>query len=190
SLRTSPVSRSRYQIVPDGENVNPAGSLSVLTVTTLTDAATVGWTLARASPADPPAVSAVASRHVAVVSTRRLRILPLPAACGSMSAVTTVPPSTFGIPALRSEDPRFLRGQGRYLENISVEGSLRAVFVRSIFPHAELHGVEGLDEARAMPGVVAVFTADDVGIPPQPPAGVGEGPRAGRGEPVRPGTPA
>ena len=88
--------------------------------------------------------------------------------------MTIVPPSTFGVPALRSEDPRFLRGQGRYLENIAVEGSLRAVFVRSIFAHAELHGVNGLDAAREMPGVVAVFTADDLGIPAQPPAGVVE----------------
>jgi carbon-monoxide dehydrogenase large subunit len=97
--------------------------------------------------------------------------------------VTTVPPSTFGIPALRSEDPRFLRGQGRYLENIPVEGSLRAVFVRSIFAHAELHGVHGLDEARSMPGVVAIFTADDLAIPPQPPAGVVEAPAGELGQP-------
>jgi len=90
--------------------------------------------------------------------------------------VTTVPPSTFGIPALRSEDPRFLRGQGRYLENISVAGSLRAVFVRSIFAHAELHGVEGLEEAREMPGVAAVYTAGDLAIPAQPPAGIVEAP--------------
>ena len=97
--------------------------------------------------------------------------------------MTTVPPSTFGIPALRSEDPRFLRGQGRYLENIPVEGSLRAVFVRSIFAHAELHGVDGLDEARTMPGVVAVFTANDLAIPPQPPAGVVEAPAGHLGQP-------
>ena len=96
--------------------------------------------------------------------------------------MTTVPPSTFGIPALRSEDPRFLRGQGRYLENIEVEGSLRAVFVRSIFAHAELHEVEGLEEARAMPGVVAVFTADDLAIPAQPPAGVVEAPGEALGQ--------
>jgi carbon-monoxide dehydrogenase large subunit len=100
-----------------------------------------------------------------------------------MVVVTAVPPSTFGIPALRSEDPRFLRGQGRYLENIPVEGSLRAVFVRSIFPHAELHGVEGLDEARAMPGVIAVYTADDLDIPTQPPAGVVEAPSGDLGQP-------
>src|SRR5207245_730643 len=91
-----------------------------------------------------------------------------------MSDVTAVPPSTFGIPALRTEDPRFLRGEGRYLENIRIEGSLRAVFVRSIFPHAEVSGVEGLDEARSMPGVVAVYTADDLELPAQPPSGTVE----------------
>ena len=41
----------------------------------------------------------------------------------------------FGVPALRSEDPRFLRGEGRYLENIPIPDALRAVFVRSIMPH-------------------------------------------------------
>ena len=90
--------------------------------------------------------------------------------------MTAVPPSTFGIPALRTEDPRFLRGEGRYLENIRIEGSLRAVFVRSIFPHAELSAVEGLDEARSMPGVVAVYTADDLDLPAQPPSGNVEAP--------------
>lgn len=81
----------------------------------------------------------------------------------------------FGVPALRTEDPRFLKGEGRYLENIAIPGALRAVFVRSIMPHARIDGVEGLEAARAMPGVVAVFTADDLQIPPQPPSGNVEG---------------
>jgi carbon-monoxide dehydrogenase large subunit len=85
--------------------------------------------------------------------------------------VTLVPPSTFGIPALRTEDPRFLRGEGRYLENIAVSRALRAVFVRSIFAHAALNGVHGLEEARGMPGVAAVFTAGDLDLPSQLAAG-------------------
>ena len=88
-----------------------------------------------------------------------------------MTVVTTVPPSTFGIPALRTEDPRFLRGQGRYLENIPIPGALRAVFVRSIFAHATVKHIEGLEEARAMPGVVAVYTAGDLALPHQLAAG-------------------
>ncbi|MGZ8571118.1 MAG: xanthine dehydrogenase family protein molybdopterin-binding subunit [Actinomycetota bacterium] len=90
--------------------------------------------------------------------------------------MTYVPPSVFGIPALRTEDPRFLRGEGRYLENVEVPGALRAVFVRSIFPHAVVRRIEGLAEARGMPGVEAVYTAADLGIPPQPPAGNVEAP--------------
>jgi aerobic carbon-monoxide dehydrogenase large subunit len=86
-------------------------------------------------------------------------------------AVTLIPPSTFGIPALRTEDPRFLRGEGRYLENIPAPGALRAVFVRSIFAHAVLNAVEGLDAARSMPGVAAVFTAADLDLPSQLAAG-------------------
>ena len=88
-----------------------------------------------------------------------------------MTVVTTVPPSTFGIPALRTEDPRFLRGQGRYLENIPIPGALRAVFVRSIFAHATVKQIQGLEEARAMPGVVAVYTSRDLALPHQLAAG-------------------
>ncbi len=84
--------------------------------------------------------------------------------------MTTVPPSMFGLPVLRTEDPRFLRGRARYLDNIPIEGALRAVFVRSIMPHARLNGVD-VAEARAMPGVVAVLLADDIDLPPMPPSG-------------------
>ncbi len=87
----------------------------------------------------------------------------------------TLPPSLFGEPVLRSEDPRFLRGEGRYVENIEIPGALRAAFARSIMPHARLLGVEGLAEARSMPGVVAVYAGDDLGIAPQPPSGNVEG---------------
>jgi len=86
-------------------------------------------------------------------------------------ASVTIPPSTFGIPALRTEDPRFLRGEGRYVENIEIPGALRAVFVRSIFAHAVVESVEGLDAARTMPGVAGVYTAGDLDLPHQLAAG-------------------
>ena len=76
----------------------------------------------------------------------------------------------FGVPHLRTEDPRFLRGEGRYLENIDIPGALRAVFVRSMMPHARLKGVD-VAGARAMPGVVAVYVAADLELATQPPAG-------------------
>jgi carbon-monoxide dehydrogenase large subunit len=86
-------------------------------------------------------------------------------------AAVTIPPSTFGMPALRTEDPRFLRGEARYVENIEIPGALRAVFVRSIFAHAAVESVEGLEIARAMPGVVGVYTGGDLDLPHQLAAG-------------------
>ncbi|MEX1263330.1 MAG: xanthine dehydrogenase family protein molybdopterin-binding subunit [Actinomycetota bacterium] len=88
--------------------------------------------------------------------------------------MTTLPPSMFGVPALRSEDPRFLTGRGRYVENLTIEGALRAVFARSIMPHAGLNVVETA-AARAMPGVVGVFTAPDLALARMPPSGNVEG---------------
>jgi carbon-monoxide dehydrogenase large subunit len=91
-----------------------------------------------------------------------------------MGSVTILPPSMFGVPALRSEDPRLLRGRGRYVENVPIEGALRAMFVRSIMPHARLSSVD-LEAARAAPGIIAAFTADDLALPPMPPSGNVEG---------------
>ena len=71
----------------------------------------------------------------------------------------------------RSEDARFLAGAGRYVENVLVGGALRAVFVRSMMPHALIRSVDA-SAARAMQGVVGVFMAADVDIPPQPVSGL------------------
>jgi aerobic carbon-monoxide dehydrogenase large subunit len=65
------------------------------------------------------------------------------------------------------------------VENITIPGCLRAVFARSIMSHAEVREIRGVDEARSMPGVVAVFTAADLNIPPQPPSGNVESSAAG-----------
>jgi carbon-monoxide dehydrogenase large subunit len=80
----------------------------------------------------------------------------------------------FGVPALRSEDPRFLRGEGRYLEAIDVPGALHAVFVRSIMPHARIGAIDA-SAVTSMPGVVGVYTAGDLGLRPLPPSGNVEG---------------
>ncbi|HEX6399043.1 MAG TPA: xanthine dehydrogenase family protein molybdopterin-binding subunit [Actinomycetota bacterium] len=88
--------------------------------------------------------------------------------------MSSAPPSMFGVPALRSEDPRFLRGEGRYLEAIEIPGALHAAFVRSIMPHARVGGVD-LDPARAVPGVVDACAAGDLALAPLPPSGNVEG---------------
>ncbi len=91
-----------------------------------------------------------------------------------MPCVTVVPPSWFGVPQLRSEDARFLRGEGQFLENVAIPGALRAVFVRSIMPHARVVHVD-LEAAREAPGVAAAFAAPDLELPPMPPSGNVEG---------------
>ena len=78
--------------------------------------------------------------------------------------------SIFGSVVLRSEDPRFVRGEGRYVENIPIDGALRAVFVRSMMAHARIVAVDA-GAARSMPGVVAVYTAPDLPLAAQPPSG-------------------
>src|SRR6266705_219388 len=76
-----------------------------------------------------------------------------------------------GQPVPRSEDPVLLRGEGRYSDDVNLPGQAYAVMVRS--PHA--HGVIrdlNIMAARAMPGVLAVYTAADLaagGIGPLPP---------------------
>jgi carbon-monoxide dehydrogenase large subunit len=79
----------------------------------------------------------------------------------------------FGVPVLRSEDPRFLLGEGRYLDNLEIPGALHAVFVRSIMPHAVIDAVDA-EEARGAPGVVAVYAAHDLDLAPLPPSGTVE----------------
>jgi carbon-monoxide dehydrogenase large subunit len=78
--------------------------------------------------------------------------------------------SIFGSVVRRSEDPRFLRGEGSYVENIAIDGALRAWFVRSIMAHARVTGVD-LSKALAVRGVAGAFVADDVGLPAIPPSG-------------------
>ncbi len=69
----------------------------------------------------------------------------------------------FGIgqPVKRQEDPILVRGQGRYTDDVSLPGQLYAAFVRSPYAHGVLNGVD-TEAARAMPGVVAVYTGTDL----------------------------
>ena len=70
----------------------------------------------------------------------------------------------------RLEDQRFLTGRGRFSENLTRPGCLHARFLRADIAHAEIDGID-CRGARALPGVVAVFTADDLaraGVGPLP----------------------
>jgi carbon-monoxide dehydrogenase large subunit len=68
--------------------------------------------------------------------------------------------SIIGDEPKRREDLRFLTGRGSYLDDLAFDGLAHAVVLRS--PHAHA-GVERIDSqaARAMPGVLAVLTAED-----------------------------
>lgn len=61
----------------------------------------------------------------------------------------------------RVEDLRFLTGQGRYSDDIKLEGQSYGVLVRSPYAHAEILSID-LEDAKAAPGVLGVFTADDL----------------------------
>jgi carbon-monoxide dehydrogenase large subunit len=61
----------------------------------------------------------------------------------------------------RKEDPRFLTGRGRYVDDIVVPGMLHAAFVRSPHARATITQVD-VGDAAALPGVLAVFTFDDL----------------------------
>ena len=61
----------------------------------------------------------------------------------------------------RVEDQRFLTGQGRYLDDIDLEGQLHARVLRSPYAHAEIRGID-VAEAAALPGVAAVLTGAEV----------------------------
>jgi carbon-monoxide dehydrogenase large subunit len=67
----------------------------------------------------------------------------------------------------RLEDARFVRGRGRYVDDLAAPNALHGVVVRSPHAHAKITSID-VDAARKMPGVVAVLTgadlaADDIG---------------------------
>jgi len=75
-----------------------------------------------------------------------------------------------GQPVSRKEDPVLLRGEGRYSDDLSLPGQLYATVVRSRHAHGWLRAVDA-DAARAMPGVLGIYTATDLragGIQPMP----------------------
>jgi aerobic carbon-monoxide dehydrogenase large subunit len=68
-----------------------------------------------------------------------------------------------GAPVRRVEDPRLLRGEAPYTDDLKVAGVLQAVFVRSDWAHARVGSIDTSEAAQA-PGVVAVYTAADLGL--------------------------
>lgn len=76
----------------------------------------------------------------------------------------------------RNEDERLLTGRARFVDDIQLPGMTHVAFVRSDYAHARLNSVD-VSAARERPGVVAVYTAADLGdylkpapllVPPPP----------------------
>jgi carbon-monoxide dehydrogenase large subunit len=61
----------------------------------------------------------------------------------------------------RFEDPRLIRGGGRYTDDIKLPGMAHAVVLRSPYAHARIKSID-TKAAKAAPGVLAVLTAADV----------------------------
>jgi len=70
-------------------------------------------------------------------------------------------PQFVGAKVLRREDPRLLAGQGNYVADIKRHGMLHIAFRRSDHAHALIKSLD-VSEARALEGVVAVYTGADI----------------------------
>jgi len=87
---------------------------------------------------------------------------------------------SFGAPIKRNEDARLLSGQALFVDDVELPGMLHAAFLRSNVAHARIRSID-VAAARERAGVVAVYTAADLGslwapgpllVPPPPIAGV------------------
>lgn len=73
----------------------------------------------------------------------------------------TVTAPWIGRPLPRLEDRRLLEGRGQFVEDVTFEGQLYVVFVRSPHPHADILSLDTA-ASRAMQGVVTVLTHEDL----------------------------
>jgi carbon-monoxide dehydrogenase large subunit len=78
-----------------------------------------------------------------------------------MSIEATSERHSLGHRMKRKEDPRFLQGKGRYVDDISMPGMLYAAIVRSPYPHANITNID-ISAALKVPGVKAVITGKDL----------------------------
>jgi aerobic carbon-monoxide dehydrogenase large subunit len=76
-----------------------------------------------------------------------------------------MPGSLLGNSVRRVEDPELLRGRGTYVGNLRIESLARAAFVRSPIAHGRIMSIDAT-EAKAAPGVIAVFAASDLEVEP------------------------
>ncbi len=68
----------------------------------------------------------------------------------------------FGERIKRNEDPRLLTGRALFVDDVNLAGMAHIAFVRSPYAHARIKSID-VSAAREFPGVVAVYTAADLG---------------------------
>jgi len=76
--------------------------------------------------------------------------------------VRTVTKKYVGQRITRNEDPRLLTGQAQFTDDVDLPGMLHAAFLRSDYAHARIKNID-TSAALERPGVVAVYTAQDMG---------------------------
>ena len=82
-----------------------------------------------------------------------------------------------GTPVKRVEDPRFITGKGRYLDDIQLQGMVHIAILRSPYAHANIASID-TSRAKKAPGVLAVIVGADIPYNPLPmawPAGGASG---------------
>jgi aerobic carbon-monoxide dehydrogenase large subunit len=76
-----------------------------------------------------------------------------------MAPRTTADVGGMGHSIKRKEDPRFIRGQGHYVDDIQLPGMLYLDIVRSPYAHARIKSIN-TERALKVPGVLAVITGE------------------------------
>src|SRR5688572_31215114 len=84
-----------------------------------------------------------------------------------MTDVLDAPSAPFGKPIKRTEDPRFITGRARYLDDIKLQSMTHMAILRSPYAHANIRSID-VSAATSMPGVLAVFVGADIPYNPLP----------------------
>ena len=75
--------------------------------------------------------------------------------------------SIVGAKVIRKEDPNLLTGRGQFVDDIQLTGTTHMAFVRSTEAHALIKGID-VSAALECEGVIGVWTAADLELPPLP----------------------
>src|SRR5271165_1106040 len=80
---------------------------------------------------------------------------------GELAMATQATIQGLGHSVKRKEDPRFIRGRGRYVDDIKLPGMLYMDIVRSPYAHATIKSIDAT-QALELPGVLAVISGKDL----------------------------